>query len=112
MMNTAGNIPIPNHRIENGIHATGGIGLKILITNTTRIRSYSLIIIINEFINSLFEILESTEATTLTELVFEKFNIFEMIKNSDKKDTQIVGKALAKLLNESRKIIFKNIFNQ
>jgi hypothetical protein len=62
-----------------------------------------------EFINSLFEILESTEATTLTELVFEKFNIFEMIKNSDKKDTQIVAKALVKLLDESRKTIFKNI---
>ncbi|MBE5812316.1 MAG: DUF2974 domain-containing protein [Clostridiales bacterium] len=65
-----------------------------------------------EFINSLFDILESTEATTLTELIFEKFNIFEMIKNSDKKDTQIVGKALVKLLDESRKIIFKNITNK
>ena len=32
-MNTAGTVPIPNHKIENGIHATGGIGLKILITN-------------------------------------------------------------------------------
>lgn len=62
-----------------------------------------------EFINSLFDILESTEATTLTELVFEKFNIFEIIKNSDKKDTQIVFNSLAKLLDESRKIIFKNI---
>lgn len=62
-----------------------------------------------EFINSLFDILESTEATTLTELIFEKFNIFEMIKNSDKKDTQIVAKALIKLLDESRKMILKNI---
>jgi hypothetical protein len=32
IMNTAGTIPIPNHRMENGIHATGGIGLRILIT--------------------------------------------------------------------------------
>lgn len=32
MINTAGNIPIPNQRIENGIHATGGIGLKTLMT--------------------------------------------------------------------------------
>ena len=31
-MNTAGNVPIPNHKIENGIQATGGIGLKTLIT--------------------------------------------------------------------------------
>ena len=31
-MKTAGNIPIPNQRIENGIHATGGIGLNTLIT--------------------------------------------------------------------------------
>ena len=30
-MKTAGNIPIPNQRIENGIHATGGIGLNTLI---------------------------------------------------------------------------------
>ena len=62
-----------------------------------------------EFINSLFEILESTEATTLTELVFEKLNIFNIMKNADKKDTQIVTKALVKLLDESRKIIIKNI---
>ena len=33
MMNTAGNIPIPNHRMENGIHATGGIGLNTLMTS-------------------------------------------------------------------------------
>ena len=33
MINTAGTIPIPNHKIENGIHATGGIGLKTLKTN-------------------------------------------------------------------------------
>lgn len=65
-----------------------------------------------EFINSLFDILESTEATTLTELVFEKFNLFEMIKNADKKDTQVIAKALIKLLDESRKIIFKNITNK
>ena len=32
IMNTAGKVPIPNHKIENGIHATGGIGLKTLIT--------------------------------------------------------------------------------
>jgi hypothetical protein len=32
IINTAGTVPIPNHKIENGIHATGGIGLKILIT--------------------------------------------------------------------------------
>ena len=32
MINTAGTVPIPNHKIENGIHATGGIGLKTLIT--------------------------------------------------------------------------------
>jgi transcriptional regulator of NAD metabolism len=32
-----------------------------------------------------------------------------MIKNADKQDTQIVGKALVKLFEESRKIIFKNI---
>ena len=31
-MNIAGMVPIPNHNIENGIHAIGGIGLKILIT--------------------------------------------------------------------------------
>ena len=30
-MNTAGAVPIPNQRIENGIHAIGGIGLKILM---------------------------------------------------------------------------------
>ena len=33
IINTAGPIPIPNHIIEKGIHAIGGIGLKILITN-------------------------------------------------------------------------------
>ena len=33
IMNTAGPTPIPNHIIEKGIHAIGGIGLKILITN-------------------------------------------------------------------------------
>lgn len=32
MMNIAGMVPIPNHKIENGIQAIGGIGLKILIT--------------------------------------------------------------------------------
>jgi hypothetical protein len=32
IMNTAGTVPIPNHKIEKGIHATGGIGLNILIT--------------------------------------------------------------------------------
>ena len=32
MMNIAGTVPIPNHKIENGIQAIGGIGLKILIT--------------------------------------------------------------------------------
>ena len=32
-MNTACHIPILNHIIEKGIHAIGGIGLKILITN-------------------------------------------------------------------------------
>jgi hypothetical protein len=32
MINTAGTVPIPNHKIENGIQATGGIGLRILIT--------------------------------------------------------------------------------
>ena len=62
-----------------------------------------------EFINSLFDILESTEANTLTELVFERFNIFEMIKNANKEDSQIVFKSLLNLLNESRKIIFKFI---
>lgn len=62
-----------------------------------------------DFINSLFDILESTEATTLTELAFEKNNIFEIAKNADKKDTQIVIKSLVKLLDESRKVIFKNI---
>ena len=36
IMNTAGNVPIPNHKIENGIHATGGIGLKTLITNVAK----------------------------------------------------------------------------
>jgi len=65
-----------------------------------------------EFINSLFDILESTEATTLTELVFEKFNIFEIIKNTDKESTKIVFKALLNLFNESRKIILKNIFDK
>jgi len=65
-----------------------------------------------EFINSLFDILESTEATTLTELVFEKLNIFEMIKNATKEDTQIIFKALAKLMDESRKVILKNITNK
>ena len=62
-----------------------------------------------EFINSLFDILESTEANTLTELVFERFNIFEMIKNANKEDSQIVFKSLLNLLNESRKIILKTI---
>ena len=33
IMNTAGPTPIPNHIIEKGIHAIGGIGLKILIIN-------------------------------------------------------------------------------
>lgn len=33
IINTAGTVPIPNHKIEKGIHATGGIGLKTLITN-------------------------------------------------------------------------------
>lgn len=63
-----------------------------------------------EFINSLFDILESTEATTLTELVFKKS--FDIIKNADKQDTQIVFKALVKLLDESRKTIIKNITNK
>ena len=63
-----------------------------------------------EFINSLFEILESTEATTLTELV--TINIFEMIKNVDKENIQIVAKALGKLLVESKTIILKNIFER
>lgn len=62
-----------------------------------------------EFINSLFDILECTEATTLTELAFEKNNIFKIVKNIDKKDTQIVIKSLIKLLDESKKVIFRNI---
>ncbi len=33
MMNIAGFDPIPNHNIENGIHAIGGIGLNILTIN-------------------------------------------------------------------------------
>jgi hypothetical protein len=32
IINTAGNVPIPNHKMENGIQATGGIGLRTLIT--------------------------------------------------------------------------------
>ena len=33
MMNIAGFDPIPNHNIEKGIHAIGGIGLNILTIN-------------------------------------------------------------------------------
>ncbi len=33
IMNIAGHTPIPNHIIEKGIHAIGGIGLKTLTTN-------------------------------------------------------------------------------
>ena len=42
IINTAGPIPIPNHIIEKGIHAIGGIGLKILMTNLHNVsnRSY------------------------------------------------------------------------
>ncbi len=61
-----------------------------------------------EFINSLFDILESTEAKTLTELTFNGFNL---IKNIDMEDAKIVLKHLSSLINESRKIITKNIFN-
>ena len=35
-----------------------------------------------------------------------------MFKNSNKKDTQIVNKALAKLIDESKKVIIKNITNK
>ena len=41
IMNTAGPIPIPNHIIEKGIHAIGGIGLKILIINLHNISNRS-----------------------------------------------------------------------
>ncbi len=42
IMNTAGPIPIPNHIIEKGIHAIGGIGLRTLMTNLHNVsnRSY------------------------------------------------------------------------
>jgi len=60
-----------------------------------------------EFINSLFDILESTEATTLTELTLDGFSLLKNIKSEDIKT---VGKHLATLINESRKVIIKNIF--
>ena len=41
MMNTAGAIPIPNHNMENGIHAIGGIGLNILITKLDNLSNLS-----------------------------------------------------------------------
>ena len=60
--------------IEDGM-LDGGFGEKI-----ARYFGNSNIKVLNygsykEFINSLFDILESTEATTLTELFFEKFNL-------------------------------------
>lgn len=62
-----------------------------------------------EFINSLFDILESTDASTLTDLALEKTNIFKIFTNANKDDLTTVLKALSSLINESRKIILKNI---
>ena len=62
---------------------------------------------IKEFINSLFDILESPEASTLTELAFEKF--FNLFKNVDNNDVKTVFKHLSNLINASRKIIRQNI---
>ena len=37
IINIAGAVPIPNHNIENGIQAIGGIGLNILITKLHKV---------------------------------------------------------------------------
>ena len=39
--NTAEDNPIPNHKMENGIHEIGGIGLKILIINELNLSNVS-----------------------------------------------------------------------
>ena len=39
--NTADDNPIPNHKIENGIHEIGGIGLRILIINELNLSKVS-----------------------------------------------------------------------